>query len=314
MVLNKIGLTGATGMLGRHVRAALAHAGAQVIAVSRPDPLQPGAGGWDLAQWRSLAELDALFAGAQAVVHAGALVQTNGAVDEALMLDTNVRACVNLGQWAVSRNIPLVHVSSASVYADPGSDQLDEDAPLAWSGLGGFYGLSKLLAEDSFKRLGQQSGHRFAIVRPSSLYGAGMSAAKMVASFLARAHAGQAIELVPPVDDQVDFIHAADVAQGIVALLKAQAWGTFNLASGHTTSVRDLAAACVEVAGHGSVRIDEGAVSARSPLIRFALHTDRARQELGWQPQIDLRTGLRMLLQDRVHASDVAPLDRFKLS
>lgn len=298
MVLNRIGLTGATGMLGRHARAALEKAGAQVLAVNRASG---EATGWDLADWRSLKELDCLFAGVQAVVHAGAMVQTNGPIDEGRMFDTNVRACVNLGQWALSREVPLVHISSSTVYADTTAADLNEDAPLAWGGLGGFYGLSKLLAEDAFKRLAQQ-GLKLAMVRPSSLYGFGLPATKMASSFLATARDGGVIELKPPVHDRVDFIHAVDVALAIVAILEMEAWDTFNIASGHAVSIKELAEACVAVTGRGSVSINADSAPPRDPVTRFALNTDRARNRLGWQPSLDIGQGLRMTLQERVYA------------
>ena len=56
MVLGRIGLTGASGMLGRHINYALSSVGADVIAVSRYSG--NGAGGWDLTNWLSNEEFD----------------------------------------------------------------------------------------------------------------------------------------------------------------------------------------------------------------------------------------------------------------
>lgn len=298
MVLNKIGLTGATGMLGRHMQAALEKSGAQVVAVSRGSSANGKFSIWDLENWLSLTELDDLFSGVQAIVHAGAMVpRKSGPIDEGRMFDANVRACLNLGQWAISRNVPVVHISGAIVYAEHDREGLAEDAALGWSGLGGFYGFSKLLAEDVFKRLVQQ-GLRLAVVRPTSIYGYGISADKMVSRFLATASEGGTIELTPPVHDRVDFIHAADVALAILAILKAEAWNTFNIASGCAVSVKELAEACVSVAGRGSILINEDKAQARSPIVRFVLNTGLAKNHLGWQPQFDIKRGLGMMLQE----------------
>jgi nucleoside-diphosphate-sugar epimerase len=301
MVLNRIGLTGATGMLGRHIRAALEHEGAQVIAVGRGTAADGEAGTWDLANWLATEQFDTMFPEVQAVVHAGAMVQTAGPVDQGLMFDTNVRACVNLAQWAISRGVPVVHISSATVYEDIASGELQEDAATGWSGLGGFYGLSKLLAEDALKRLCRQ-GLKLAIVRPSSLYGFGLPETKMVSRFLATASAGAAIELIPPVNDRIDFVHAADVALAILAILRAEAWETFNIASGSPLSVRELAEACVSVAGQGNIVVDEIQAVQHEPVTRFGLDIGRAKHRLGWQPQSDIRQGLDMMLRECVHA------------
>ena len=53
MVLNKIGITGATGMLGRHIRATLEEAGSQVVAVSREKDTIQKVAGWNLKDWQS---------------------------------------------------------------------------------------------------------------------------------------------------------------------------------------------------------------------------------------------------------------------
>lgn len=279
--------------------AALEKTGAQVVAVSRDSIPNGNVAIWDLEKWLSLTELDYLFAGVQAIIHVGAMVPRKPElIDERRMFDANVRACLNLGLWAISRNVPIVHVSGAIVYAELDREGLTEDAALGWSGFGGFYGLSKLLAEDVLKRLVPQ-GLRLAVVRPTSIYGYGLSEDKMMCHFLAIARKGGTIELTPPVQDRVDFIHAADVALAILAILKADAWDTFNIAAGHTVSIKELAEACVSVTGRGSLSIVEANAHAhsRAPRARFSLNTDRARIRLGWQPLFDIERGLKMILQ-----------------
>lgn len=296
MVLRTIGLTGATGMVGRHLRAALEAGGARVVACSREPATGSGIAAWNLCAWRAPEELDALFRDVQAVVHAGAMVPRRaGPIDEPLMFDANVRSCVNLGQWAMSRNIPLVQVSGAIVYQRPDQPGLDENAPLGWSGVGGFYGLSKLLAEDALGRL-RSKGLRLAVVRPSSIYGAGLPEDKMLASFLGTARGGGTITLAPPVDDRFDLIHAADVALAIREILLREEWDVFNLASGQPPSVREMAEACVQAAGRGDVALAKGTGPARQPFTRFAMDTSRAGKRLDWRPLADLGQGLRMML------------------
>lgn len=287
-------------MLGRHVQVALEEAGASVIPVSRNRDQVNGFGSWDLTVWQSLTEFDRLFPGVQAVIHAGAMVPLSSAlISEGPMLDANVRACVNLGLWCISRNVPIVHVSGAIIYTENGGRDLDEDAPTGGAMSGGFYGLSKLLGEDALGRLRQQ-GLKLAIVRPSSIYGFGLPATKMVSRFLALASAGSSIELVPPLQDRIDFVHAADVAKAILAIMRAEAWETFNIASGCPLTVKELAEACVLVTGRGSISADQTQAPKHDPVTRFGLDIGRARHRLGWQPQLDIRQGLGMMLQQRV--------------
>jgi UDP-glucose 4-epimerase len=294
MVLGKVGLTGVSGMLGRHLHAALSAAGADVVSVARygRDTIK----GWDLANWLQHQELDELFPGVRAVVHAGALVQSTGKVDQARMFDANVRACLNLGQWALDRNVQMVHISGAIVYADPYVIEQDESAPLGYSGLGGFYGFSKLLAEDVLVRLRQQ-GLKLALLRPTSIYGQGLDEAKLVMRFLSLAAADRAIDLIEPSADRIDLVHAADVAAATVAVLRRQSWETFNVSSGHPVSIRYLAQACLDVTGRGRIGIAEHMQSAYRSRTIYSLKISRAHERLGWAPAVDIHRGLEMLLR-----------------
>ena len=294
MVLGRVGLTGATGMLGRHIRAALQATGAQVTGVSRSGA--DGSAVLDLAEWLDMAVLDELFFGVQAVVHAGASVQTSGAVDEANMFDANVRACLSLGQWAMRRGIPLLYVSGAIVYADPYAPLQKESAPLGYNGLGGFYGFSKLLAEGVMLRLREQ-GLKLSVLRPTSIYGHGMGASMMVSRFLANAARNEVIELSQPVNDRVDIIHAADVSRAIVAALEHECWEILNVSSGTPVSVVELADACVAVAGGGRIEIRGQLPAHYESSEKYSLDIERARESIHWQPKIDLGKGLTMLMQ-----------------
>jgi UDP-glucose 4-epimerase len=300
MVLNRIGLTGATGMLGRHLHTALAQAGAQVVAFSRQGDPSSTISDWDLENWKTLDELDGIFSGVQAIVHAGAMVPRQSMpVDEARMFDANVRACLNLGLWAIARNVPVVHVSGAIVYAEHVGLGQTANAPLGWSGFGGFYGLSKLLAEDAFHRLRPQ-GLKLAVIRASSIYGYGLSADKMLSRFLATAGADHTIELAQPVQDRIDLVHAADVSRAIVAILAADAWDVFNVGSGRPVSIRELAEACVSAVGCGRVKITESDPLGHVPVTRFELNCSRASDRLGWRPTVDLACGLKMMVEERI--------------
>lgn len=294
MVLKTVAVTGATGMLGRHVTAALTAADFRVIPCSRTTGTDGGRV-WDLTHWKTIPELDELFEGADAVVHTGAAVPDPlRGTDDANLFDANVRSCLSLAEWARLRGIPLIHVSGGIVYANPNHIGITESAPLGWSGLGGFYGMTKLMAEDVLRRE-EGCGLQLAVLRPSSIYGTGQSAGKMMSIFLATASSGGMIELTEPIDDRVDLIHAADVAGAIVRVLHTQSWETFNLASGRLTTVMELAEACVAVAGTGQVKVRTSGDASRPPLSRFGLSCSRAETRFGWVPQVGLMDGISAL-------------------
>jgi UDP-glucose 4-epimerase len=214
------------------------------------------------------------------------------------MFDANVRACLNLGQWALARGIPLVYISGAIVYADPCAPTQDESAEPGWSGLGGFYGFSKLLAEDVLTRL-RQKGLKLSLLRPTSIYGHGLDGGKMVQRFLSIAAADGAIELSEPTEDRVDLVHAADVASVAVAVLARKCWDTLNVSSGNPVSIKALAQACVDVAGSGRISITGQTLPGYKPSVTYSLNISRAQERLGWTPAIDIHRGLGMLLREQ---------------
>jgi UDP-glucose 4-epimerase len=301
MVLGRVGLTGCTGMLGRHLHAAFHSAGVEVIPVSRTS--KKGVTGWDLTKWLQDEEFDRLFSGVSAIVHAGAHVQTSPEVNYTSMYDANVRACLNLGQWALSRDIPFVHISGAIVYADPTIPMQNELARLGYSRLGGFYGFSKLLAEDILLRLRQQ-GLKLALLRPTSIYGHGMNEAKTVRRFLTKAIKNGVIELIEPIEDRIDLLHAADVARAVLAVLRAKLWDTLNLASGEPTSFKDLAEACIKISGRGKICILGNTLCEYRPKVTYSLDITRAKEYLGWTPMIGINRGLNMMLNSQYLADE----------
>ena len=119
MVLNKVGLTGATGLLGRHIRTTLEKAGAQVVAVSRENDSIKEVVGWNLKDWQSLKDLDLIFKNVQVVVHAGAMLPDRQALyNEGASFNANIRSSLNLGLWAMERQVPIIFISGAIVYSD----------------------------------------------------------------------------------------------------------------------------------------------------------------------------------------------------
>ena len=190
----------------------------------------------------------------------------------------------------------MLYISGAIVYADPGLPLQKESYPLGWSGLGGFYGFSKLLAEDTLMRLRQQR-LKLCVLRPTSIYGHGMGTDKMVSRFLETAARGGVIGLSHPVDDRVDIVHASDVSEAVVASLKAECYETLNVSSGKPVSILELAEACVAVAGSGRIEIRGDRPAKYKPAVKYSLDISRAGKIIHWRPYVDLHKGLSMLLR-----------------
>lgn len=311
MVLKRIGLTGASGMVGRHLRALCERRGIDYVATSRTSilgiPAQCHWYPWNLATWKSAQELDQLFGTVDVIFHVGARVpRRSEEMSVGDIFDANVRACLNIGQWACQRNIPLVFLSGATVYADPARvGILEDDQKTDGGGVGGFYGYSKWIAEEVLSHF-RHLGLPLLVLRASSVYGSGLSDDKMISSFLKRASRGEVIELQQPIGDTVDLIHASDVAEAIVQTIEQETWGTFNIASERQYTMEEIAQACVDVVGRGVVKIIGKPVGG-SERMRFGLSCNAARAAFDFQTRMSLIDGLTEMWNDMRTQSSLVP-------
>ena len=141
------------------------------------------------------------------------------------------------------------------------------------------------------------SGIPHAIVRPSNIYGPRQSGGlegAVVATFVARATARQALAIDGDGNQTRDFVHVQDVVEAIVRLGNVGApTGIWNVASGRKLSVNALADIVERAAG-----VDLGRVHrpARSGDVRDASASAARLRALGWRPSVSISRGIRDLI------------------
>ncbi|WGH78721.1 NAD-dependent epimerase/dehydratase family protein [Jannaschia ovalis] len=277
----KLAVTGANGLFGRHLCALLEAKGIAHRPLTRAD--------WDLRDWAAPERLDALTAGADTLVHAAARLPSEPSARE--LFDTNVRATLNLADWARQRGIHMIHLSSGSVYADPYADAITEDAPMGPGPLGGVYAQSKRLAEMALADC-RSMGLKLTVLRPSSVYGAGLNAEQLVARLLAEAESGGPVTVTGGAS-RINFLHIHDLARAAIMAAERGATGLFNIAGDAPTRLVDLAQAIADLVG---VTAEDAPPKAGAPpFTLFDLDTRAARDRLGFAPSIPLATGLAMM-------------------
>ena len=90
-----------------------------------------------------------------------------------------------------------------------------------------------------------------------------------------------------------DYMHVQDVADGLVALLKSQATGAFNIASGNATAIRTIVERIGHIIGRPEL-LQIGALPARANDVALVLgDPEKTHREIGWRSSIDLETGLK---------------------
>jgi UDP-glucose 4-epimerase len=169
----------------------------------------------------------------------------------ARITEVNVMGTVAMLEWAraVPRLERFIYVSSGAVYKHHGPDRPGE--PLPEDGYvmpRALYGISKLASELITERYGKLFGLSTVSVRPSSVYGTLDRATatrnlRHVPNRLAHMALDGARRVRVNTQDAVgDYIHAEDVAAGIVSLLHLPSlrYSAYNLAIGATASIRDM--------------------------------------------------------------------------
>jgi nucleoside-diphosphate-sugar epimerase len=282
-------LIGASGFIGRHVRARAA--GFQVVTVSR----SPGMGDLclDLAA-ATPAEVAKLIQeeAPDAVVNCGGVTRA----DPAEMVSGNVVAVANLVAALASAPVRLVHLGSAAEYGHvpvghPVTESTDP-SPV------GPYGVTKL-AGTEIVRAARLDAVALRVFNP---IGPGMPASTLAGRVAAGLRSDDAEVRVGSLAAHRDFVDVRDVADAILAAAGAPGPlpPVLNVGSGRATPLRDVVTCLAEIAGPGRPIVEEATGgSARSAEVSWQqADLGAVERALGWAPATDLATSLRDLWED----------------
>jgi UDP-glucose 4-epimerase len=285
----RVVVTGGAGFVGSHVAAYLVERGFKVVAV---DSLERA------SAVRRLEEVGvSLIVGdvrsvdlppSDAVVHAAAYINVEESWERPYdYMWNNAAATARVAKRCAETGARLVYISSAAVYGEPQRLPIDENHPMRPLSP---YGLSKLAGEQIAQMLTPEA----AVLRLFNVYGPGQTGpyAGVVSKFIERAKGG-----LPPViygdgTQTRDFVHVADVAQFVEVVLDRGAAGVYNVGTGRAVSIRELAAIVMRLAGLGGEPLY--APPRHGDIKHSAADVSKAKS-LGWQPQIPLEEGLRVL-------------------
>jgi UDP-glucose 4-epimerase len=313
-------LTGATGYIGSHTWVCLTEGGFDVVGVdnfvnSSPrvlDRLQALLGAPPVFERADVCDAAAMFAIAQrhridAAVHFAALKAVGESTQQPLAYYRNnlggvLATCDALGRAGAKR---FVFSSSATVYGQPKSLPIAEDAPLAATNP---YGQTKLMAEQMLGDLRlADAAWRIASLRYFNPVGAHESGSigedprgvpNNLMPYVAQVAVGRRPHLqifgndydTPDGTGVRDYIHVMDLAEGHVAavshLLGSEDSMTLNLGTGRGASVLDLVRAYERASGRAVPYV----FGARRPGDVAACYADpsRASAALSWQARRDL--------------------------
>jgi len=193
---------------------------------------------------------------------------------------------INLLESATKHGVKkFVYASSSMIYGNF-ENAITEDYPPNPIGQ---YGIMKLAGEWLVKDYSRRTGMAYTIIRPSAVYGPLDAEDRVISKFVSTAIRGGILK-VNGVNELLDFTYVDDAADGIVAAVDLDKANnnTYNITKGSSHTLLEAAELAIRLAGRGEVQIlpkDQDFPS------RAALNIDRARQDLGFDPKVDIEQG-----------------------
>jgi nucleoside-diphosphate-sugar epimerase len=234
----------------------------------------------------------------QAIAHLGAIMDIN-LLDQNPMvaLKVNVEGALNIFEAARLHGVGrVVQFSTIAVIGKKIYEPIDGDHPTITSRVGplGAYSAAKISAEAFAYAYNQSFGLDTRIIRPSALYGFGMSwfAPNYMKQIVEPAVSGEAVKLASGGLVPRDYFHVADLASLVAAIIEgpADADRVFFGATGRPLRTGgDVGRIVRSLIPGADVEIGEAwtEVDRQELPFRGQISVDNARSQLGWKPRFD---------------------------
>jgi UDP-glucose 4-epimerase len=295
----KLLVTGAGGFIGRAVVDHFAGMHWLVYGIGRTiDGLPPQS----YTTWYQMALPDSGFATMlrelrpDLLVHAASSAIVGQSVDRPLDdFERSVRVWAHVLEAVRCSGIAcrVMLLSSAAVYGNPTNLPIDELQPTIPVSP---YGYHKKICEEIAGYYAQLYNVAVCSVRIFSAYGPRLRR-QVIWDICRKALTNNTIELIGTGDESRDFIYVGDVAQAIASIAERGDFqaGVYNVASGVSTTIREVAEKIVQALGTSSKIHFSGERRAGDPLYWQANISKLA--SLGWMCQMPFNDGLAAYIQ-----------------
>jgi UDP-glucose 4-epimerase len=302
-------VTGGAGFIGSNLADALIERGDEVtivdnISTGRRENLT-GA----LARGAELVESDIRDADAmrdllarvkpEVVFHLAAQIDVRHSVaDPAADARINVEGTVNMLSAALDAGVRrFVNTSTGgAIYGEGQILPAPEDHPVAPMSP---YGNSKFCAENYCSLFRRLHGLSTVSLRYGNVYGPRqdpLGEAGVIAIFCGKLLEGGRPTVYGNGEQTRDYDYVGDVVAANLVAAGTDTPGPYNVGTGVETSVLELVDALREVGGAGDEFQPQFEPERPGEVQRIAIDPSRARDELGWEPRVQLREGLERTL------------------
>jgi UDP-glucose 4-epimerase len=299
----RILVTGGAGFIGSHIVDAFVEAGHDVavvdnLATGRRSNVNRAARLYEVdIHAREFERIVADFRPEVISHHAAQASVKVGQADPVHDLEVNgggtARVCALAIQYGVRK---IIYASSGgTVYGEPRTLPVPEDHPIAPRSN---YGASKYVGELYVELAARTAGIEFTTFRYGNAFGPRQDPhgeAGVVAIFTGLMLAGQPCTIDGDGEQRKDYLYVADIARANLLALEAGNGLVANIGTGVGTTVNEIYRVLSEATGntipprHGPPRPGD--------VRNFWLDCTRAREVLGWQPEVSFEEGIRRTVE-----------------
>lgn len=245
--------------------------------------------------------LDTALKGADGVFHFAALWLLHCHEFPRSAFDVNIRGTFNVLEACVANDVKrLVYSSSASVYGDAVEEPMTEDHPLNNKN---FYGATKIAGEAMVTAYHHRYDLPVAGLRYMNVYGPRQdykgAYVAVIMKMLDAIDAGENPKIFGDGSEAFDFVSVIDCGRANVCAMKSDAVARFyNVGTGKRTSLKELAEMLLVLTG--AKQEIEYVERSQVTFVRNRIGCpSRAREEIGFNAEINLEQGLSELISWR---------------
>jgi len=208
-------------------------------------------------------------------------------------MEVNIRGTLNLLEACLNSNVrKFVYSSSAAVYGDAKYLPIDERHSLNPESP---YAVSKLAAEKYCFAFHKVYGFPVVALRYFNVYGPRQGSsqyANVIPIFFRKIRDGGPLTIFGDGKQTRDFVNVKDVvAANILAAETEERFGVFNIASGKSTTVNELADHVIGIMNCETERVY--APPRKGEVLHSLADISKAKMSLGFEPTVSITDGLR---------------------
>jgi UDP-glucose 4-epimerase len=295
-------VSGGAGFIGSHVVDAYIAAGHEVgvldnFSTGRAENVNRAAAVHSV-DLRDQAEVEKAVASFRPEVvnhHAAQSEVPKSVADPGFDAQVNIVGGVNLLKASADHKVRKVIFSSTggALYGEPDVVPAGEDHPVRPLSP---YGTSKFAFEQYLGTFRRTFGLDYTVLRYANIYGPRQDfyaeEGRVIAIFASRMLEGRPLTIDGSGDQSRDMLHVGDVATANLAALEKGSGGTFHVSTGIAVTINDLFRKLAVLTDY---RLEPThGPSRKGDVYRIALDNERARQNLGWEPKVNLEEGLSL--------------------